>query len=345
VSATSTLSVSSWRKKQVGDVGARNEQHERDRRHHEKHHRAEIPRRILANRLHFRAPAGVRVRILCGQPRGDSLQIASALLYRRPRVEPAHDTPRVIPAVLERIHTHRRPRAGCVGKLEARRHDADHGMRNTVDHQLLAEHVGAAAEALAPEAIAEDDHPRCADAVFVLVKVAADRRRNAERVEHRPRDVRALDVVRAVVLCEVERRPVVDADALECAVVGLPAPEVRVGHRVHVPSASRVRLAEGHELVGVLIWKGPEKRRADAAEDRGVYADAECEAEDSRDSERRILDQRADGEADVVEQARLTLGGRLMRWPERPNGLSGTPSADRAIRTIGVCRAASAAAP
>ena len=63
----------------------------------------------------------------------------------------------------------------------------------------------------------------------------------------------------------------------------------------------RFDFADRHELVGIAIRKRAKQQRADAAEDRRVHADAEREAEHRGEGERGILDERAEGEADVLK--------------------------------------------
>ena len=59
--------------------------------------------------------------------------------------------------------------------------------------------------------------------------------------------------------------------------------------------------ADRDQLVGIAIWKGTKQQRAHAAEDRRVHADAEREADDGGERERGILEERAEGVADVLE--------------------------------------------
>src|SRR4029079_19539077 len=106
-----------------------------------------------------------------------------------------------------------------------------------------------------------------------------------------PRDIAALDVVCTVAAREIERRSGVDPDALERAIVRLPAPKVRIGHGVHVRSALWMRLADRYDRVRVSIWKRSKEQRADAAEDRRVDADTEGEAQHRGNRERGTLDQ------------------------------------------------------
>jgi hypothetical protein len=74
-----------------------------------------------------------------------------------------------------------------------------------------------------------------------------------------------------------------------------------------VPTALRIRFTDRRELVGVAIGERSKEQGADAAEDCRVDADAECEAEDGGDCERRVLDQRANGEAKILQHGRLSV--------------------------------------
>jgi hypothetical protein len=215
----------------------------------------------------------------------------------------------VIAALLQGVEMHRGPGVRFIWKGELTRHDPDDRVRHAIDHHTLADHAGTSSEAVVPQAIAEDDDLGGADSIFILAKVAADLRCDAEGPKHRPRDMAAAYVIRAVTAREVEGRSRVHADVRERAVVCLPTSEVGVGHRIHVPSASGVRLADGDEMIGVPIGEGTQQHRADAAEDGCVDSDSQRETEHRGRGERRIADEGPDGKTEVIEHGRKPI-----RW-------------------------------
>ncbi len=266
----------------------------------------------------------VAARVLRLERGRDATEIALGLLERDRGLEAPDHLPRVIPAILHRVHLHRRPRARRGRELEVGRHHADHGVLHAVDEHLLPDHFAPPAETVVPEAVAQDDHVRRADPIFLFLEVAPERGRHAEGSEHRPRDVATRHEFRAAVARQVVRRPRVDADVGQRPVVGLPTAEVRVRDGVHVPAAPRVRLADRDEPVGVLIREGTQQHRADATENRRVDADAQREAEDGGDGERRSLGQRSNREPNVLEHERAVRGGsRSLRQSASALGLRG----------------------
>src|ERR1051326_4225044 len=106
---------------------------------------------------------------------------------------------------------HRGPDVRLVWKGERTRHDANDRVRHAIDHHTLADHAGTPSEAVVPQAIAEDDDLWGADPIFILAKVTADLRCDAEGAEHRPRYLAAAHVIRPVAAGEVVRRTRVHA--------------------------------------------------------------------------------------------------------------------------------------
>ena len=60
-----------------------------------------------------------------------------------------------------------------VGQRESARHDADDAPRDAVELDDLVDDARIAAEAVLPDAVAEDDHRRAARTVLVLREAAA----------------------------------------------------------------------------------------------------------------------------------------------------------------------------
>ena len=133
-------------------------------------------------------------------------------------------------------------------------------------HDLAADDVAFAIEAILSDAIAEQNDFRSADAVLVFGEIASDDRCDAEGSEHRPRDGSALDELSAVAVRQVVRAAVVGRDA-QRPISFLPTPEVRVRDGIHMPPTLRMRFTDRDQLIRILIWKRSKQERANAAED------------------------------------------------------------------------------
>ena len=106
------------------------------------------------------------------------------------------------PGVVDRRDVERHPGARvAIGKRERRRHHADDGVGRGVEAERLADDVGAAAEALLPEAVRQDDDRRRA-------RAAPRRRRTPARARAPPAASESrLGVTSAIVMRSARRRP------------------------------------------------------------------------------------------------------------------------------------------
>src|SRR6266702_2727511 len=73
----------------------------------------------------------------------------------------------------------------------------------------------------------------------------------------------------------------------------------RRGHVLFV-ALSRITFPNRYQAIWVLEWKRPEQHRVDDTENRGVRADAEREREHGHGREAGVLQQLAEGEAEIV---------------------------------------------
>ena len=159
-----------------------------------------------------------------------------------------------------------------------------------------------AAQAVHPEPIAQHQHRLGARLVLAGAEGAASQRAHAEHVEEVRGDDAGLDPAGLALPQENEGHGVVLDQRLHGAaplpVVGqLQGRELGVDH-----AAERRRLAEVHQALPVLVGQRPQQDAADHAEDRGVGADAERQGEHGDEGEAGALAERAQGEAEVVQQ-------------------------------------------
>src|SRR6185437_5277775 len=199
-------------------------------------------------------------------------------------------------------HGQRDPQIALIRKVEARSHDADHGISISIELDRLADHVGTA-ELVAPEGVGEHGGTRAVRPAFVVVEHSSGLRRGAEQREEVGGDDADPHPPRARRVGQVETACRIGGHTAEQ--IGHPA---RVWDVDVVRSASRrvVRFAhrnvdvrQRHQPIGLEKRKRPEERRVDRAEHGGRGADAERGDENRRDGESRTGAEAARREANV----------------------------------------------
>ncbi len=123
------------RQKEIGDVRAGDEQHERDAGHHQiENERDLIGQKRLAERAEVRAPAFIRSRVLGGQAAGDRVEILAHPFDGHARLHPAKRKQAASAArILRYDGLERNPEPLIVGKSKPGRHHANHDVRLAVD--------------------------------------------------------------------------------------------------------------------------------------------------------------------------------------------------------------------
>jgi hypothetical protein len=279
---------------QVGDVGARDEQHEADRAEQDDEVGLGAAREGVGERLgEGRAPA-VRVGVECARALGHGAHLGVGLPDRDAGAHQAHDLQEVVAAVLRvlRVEGHRRPDlAGVQGELELVGHDADDRARAVVDADGAADDVGVGAEALAPEAVLDEDDGVGAGPALLLAEGAAALGARGEHAEERGRDARAGDALGLLALVEAEVLLAVGGQLLEDA--GLLAPVEVVGgrDRVAVVGLVHAALPDHHDPRRRLVRERPQQQRVDDREDGRVRAHAQGHGQHRHGRKPRVLPQ------------------------------------------------------
>ena len=173
------------RQLQIGDIDARDEEHQRDRGHQREQRRPDLADHLIREaEEHHRAP-GIALRFFLLERGVDGAHLSRRILERgaiaqsRQRVRPAAST-RGAELLDCRAVGNEEVRV-LPGDAETRRHDADHGSPFAVCRQRGAEHVGAPAERALPELVAQDDD--VVAAVLFGGVDAAERRLHAQRAK------------------------------------------------------------------------------------------------------------------------------------------------------------------
>ena len=233
-------------------------------------------------------------------------------------------------ADLVRQRDRRHPELGVGRELDAGRHHADDRPRLAVDADGQAEHAAIAAVARLPEGVAEDHDALGARLVVAAPEAAAEEHRLAQQVEAVGGDPDARRVLR--------RRPRV-AHGHRSAQEGgqafvrgrAGAPVEQIGPRDRLAAAGgRLALdAEDVEPVGLGEGQAADQDGVDQREHRGVDADAQGQGRNRHDAEPSILDEEAQREAQVLQQAHDGCYGRgrrrLTGGPERHGRVTKPP--------------------
>jgi hypothetical protein len=299
------------REQQVGDVRARDQQHERDDDHDRGERLLITPPQsrvarcggregerllqvcclvLLAIRIGKRGVADLRLQRAQRGRRG---------LERLSRLPSHHDAQPPVRAAIERALAAANQRFGAerngdvelpadFGTEELRRRDADDGVSHALDGQRLADRIGRAREAPLPEPVA-DHRDRSVGAaappVVVRSKRSAEDRRHAEDVEIRAARPDPVHHFRLAALRQVEprRRPGQRSSERLLPVAKRFPQRVRPRGR-----RRRVALRHHHQLLRTPDRERPQHQAVEDGEDCRVGADAEREREDGdRRNDRR----------------------------------------------------------
>ena len=168
-------------------------------------------------------------------------------------------------------------------RATAARDDSDHGVRLIGEHEGSADQVGIAAEAAAPEVLADHHDPLGRGIVLPGRERASAARQDAEHPRQVGRHPRRAQHLRLAAAGESERGGEVGAGLGKD--VRVPLPVLVLGEqRRHLVFALKV--AHHHQAGGVGIRQRAQERHVDHAEDRGSGADAAGEHQHDGERER-----------------------------------------------------------
>jgi hypothetical protein len=147
---------------QVGQVGAGDEQHQRDGAEQHQQRQPRVADQILLQRHDQRTPVLVLSGILLRQACGQRIQVGLGLRHRNTGLQLGHGALGDVGGA----PAQRRPDLNLLEERR-RRHDADHRVRGEVEQNRPAEDRRVAAEAGAPEGVAQQHGRRAAVAVVL----------------------------------------------------------------------------------------------------------------------------------------------------------------------------------
>ena len=169
---------------QVGDVRAGDQQHEADRAQQRQEDRPDRPAvEALVERHQSRRRCSCWSRDTSLQLSRDGQHLGIGLGPRDARCQPAEH---IVSPVAHDVACHRQERPPQVGvgrEPHAFRHHADDRVGDLVDLERAADDAGVAAVAVLPDAVADQDHRRCAGGVLAGAKSRPEKRLLAEQPE------------------------------------------------------------------------------------------------------------------------------------------------------------------
>jgi hypothetical protein len=214
----------------------------------------------------------------------------------------------------------RREQIGALpGSVHLSGEDADDRIALVVQRQVLADHVGTAAEAAGPKPFAQHHHPLGPRLVLLRPESASQDRPHPQSLKDSRRDVSAVDPFRLTVARQSEIRAVEGDEAFERLALLLHVLEVR--HReAHVGDLLRP-FGQEHQAIGLLVGERVQEDPIDHAEDGRVGPYSEGQRQHRHRAESRIAGEQTYPIARVL--------------PERPHQTRLLPNRGRTVSLSG----------
>jgi hypothetical protein len=331
------------RQRQVRDVRAGDQQDQPDGgEQHEESSPGRLRHDPVVDRRRRDTPVRIVFRVLFPELQRDGVHLLLRLLDRHAVSQPADHGHHVIRAVLprevgrERGHDVDRQQEVTIA------HDPDDVVGDAIEHDRLAQHRIAPAEAGFPDRLRDQRDPRAACAILVLGESAAGDRLHAE---HREDVRRHLEAGKPLGFAPGRHR---DAAAAPPAELGErlrtlgPRHVIRNRHGEARNAQLVVLLPYPHQPIGVLVGQRLERDGVNDAIDGGVGADAERQRGNGDEGEHRRAPQGPRRLFQIVKKHSHVFSGRSH---ERVCGDAGpelrgaAPSAHRGVDArLPVCR-------
>ena len=267
--------------------------------------------------------AHVRVELkLLPLPSRDAIHLGLGTLDRDAGLQPSdHAQPLIVTLPRAEIEAERRPtidvrrhpRVRGHEELEIPGHDADDRHRSAVDQNRAAQHLGIAAEAATPEAMAHYEGPRRDRYVGILEglrrdrrlvldrEVSAKERLGAQHAEEIRRDEGHLDLLRVTVAGQAHFVHVIrGSETLEQLRLLPVVDHVGRGHGCLLEAGIVHPVPDQHQPVRLVVGERPEQYGVDHAEDRRVRTDPQTQRHHRDYREARASHQLAPSVAQIV---------------------------------------------
>ena len=270
-----TLTRRAARQHQIGDVDARDQQHETDRAEEQPQRRPRLPRQeIVLQRLDAPPQPVFELRIRRSQLTRHRLHVRVRLRQRHVVFHAPHDQQPVEIVVdlirRERERDDERRRLAIFRRQRA--DDADDSARRAVDSNLLADDVRILAETLVPQPVPQHDHRVLPGAPFLFPEIAPEDERHAKHVVEPRRRPHRVHLFGTIGGSDVHRAACPRSHPRKDSRLSLPLEEIAGGRDV-----AAVLHARPHhdQLIGFRIRQRREQRAVDDAEDGSVGTNAQ----------------------------------------------------------------------
>ena len=291
------------RQQQVGDVGAGDQQDERDRAHQREEHDANRPAVLL---LVERQDAGLDVLVGLGillfdlSGYVDQLRLPVRSRDAGRQVSEGPEWARIALLLQQAGHlVERQPDVGVEGEPHPFRHHADDRRRVVVDAHRPADHAGILAVAIDPHGVTDQRHGLGAGFVVVRNEVATDHRPHAERAERVGRHERAVETLgRLALVADIRHRAAVGAERIERPGVLAPVAVIEVRHATFLVTHAIERVNR-HRPIGIRDRQSANQHRVHEGEHRGVDADPKGERDRRHQREPFVFQQQAAGKSQI----------------------------------------------
>ena len=291
----------------IGDVGAGDEEDERDGAEHHKQGGTNIADGLITEGMNDGAPSFVLGGVGLFEALGDGVHLGLRLLDGDSGFEAA-DGEVVMVVANGRgggSEGHGNPYSGEAGLVHRRAHDADDSVGVAVEVDGFADGSGIVGVMSLPEFVAEDDLAVLAWVVFVRAEDAAVDGFDSEGREEVCADGAGGDGFGFACAGDVKACSGVDGHLVEEAGLLLPVEEVGGGdgegrHAGKAGLGRRVPYL--HDAVGVAIGKGLEENFVNDAEDGGVCPDAQGHDEGRGQSKARVFYEKSKRVSKVLQE-------------------------------------------
>lgn len=287
-----------------GDIGAADEHQESNHAKEGEQHGLGLAAQLMAEAVDDGAGVGVGVGVLLFEALRDAAHFSAGLFEGDAGLEAADHLEEVGAAAgaLLGVPGERREKLGFpAGDLEAWGHDADNGVGRAVERDGLSDDGGIAAEAVAPETVAEDDDGGGAGVVFLFIEDPAEEGLDAEQGEHVSGALHAIEADRLAIAGKGVGPAAEGGHVAEGIGLGLPVRVVGGGRGVFGEAPGGGVLPDADELPRLGVGQGPEHDGVHDAEHSGGGADAEAEGEDGDERESGAFAEGPGGEQQIVE--------------------------------------------
>ena len=174
-------------------------------------------------------------------------------------------------------------------KSETRRHDADDLAPDAVDAEGASDDSLVGPKVSPPERISDDGHRWSAGAILLFCEQAPARRGHPEDVKEARRHVGRRDALGGngrVLVAEVDRVLLVDADAVDGVCLGAVGPERARGLEGVVERDERKVVPCADEPLGMWEGQRPHENGVDHGEDRDRRTESRAEGDEGGEGER-----------------------------------------------------------